>query len=502
MLKIASACIAHETNVFSSQKTDLEEFKKRTLLYGKDILNHFKGTKTSFGGFLEASKIEQFELIPIIWASAHPSGLVTRETYKYLINYLLESLNEIKDLNGILLSLHGAMVAEDTDDADGFLLESLRKKVGKDVPIVATLDLHANISPLMVEMADLLITYDTYPHVDVYDRALEAGILIKKLAKKELNPVKVLKQPLMLLSAPKQKTNYFPMKKVIDLAHQIEANDEVINVSVATGFPWSDVEKAGFSILVTTNNNLQLAEEKANDLFSLTWSLRRDFLAELTPVDEAVKYCFQADEGPIVIADISDNPGGGAPCDNTIILKKLIESKVKNVVIATIVDPEAVNTAIEAGIGNFVDMKIGAKTADSFGGPVDVKGYVKRISDGQFINKGPMGTGSLTNLGRTVLLDCEGIEIILTERRVQPTDLELYRHLGVEPTEKKVLVVKSSVHFRASHEPIAKKIIEVDTPGILSSRLAGFNFKKVRRPIFPLDVEMLGITELKTFNED
>lgn len=199
-----------------------------------------------------------------------------------------------------------------------------------------------------------------------------------------------------------------------------------------------------------------------------------------------------------MLVDQADNPGGGAPCDGTVILGELLKRRAANVVICPIRDPEAVDLAIKAGVGKTVTMKVGGKTDNLNGGPIEVTGYVKLVADGRFRVQGPMDTGLLVNLGRTVVLKVDDVEIILTEIGVQPTDLQQYRAFGIEPTEKKIIVVKSSVHFRAVHEPIAKEIIEVDTPGIHGTRLAAFGYKNIRRPMFPIDPETLGISELRT----
>jgi len=495
-LKVVVGCISHETNTFSNVKTDLRKFKDN-LWIGEEIIKAFAGKRTIGSAFIDVAREEGVELIPTIWAEAYPQGLVTEEAFDYLLNRLLEGIESNEEIDGVLLELHGAMVTEKFDDAEGEILQAIRKTVGKDKPIVSTLDLHANISQKMVDNADALIGYDTYPHIDRYERGLEAARVLLKVIKGEYSPVAALEKPQMMPSPQKQKTEYYPMKALIEKAHEIEKDGNVINVTVAGGYPYADVEDAGMSFLVTTNGDRELAEEKAEELARMAWKMRREFLADVVPVREAIEEALKVKEGPVVLADISDNPGGGAPCDGTVLLREMLALGVENAVLALIADGEAVREAIEAGVGNSVTLKIGGKTDRLHGEPLEVTGEVKTISDGKFLSTGPMGTWTEVNLGRTVVLRCGGVDVILTEKRYQPTTLQLYRSLGIEPSEKKVIVVKSSVHFRASHEPIAKKIIEVDTPGIHSPRLSAFNYKKIRRPIFPLDTEMLGITELK-----
>jgi microcystin degradation protein MlrC len=288
----------------------------------------------------------------------------------------------------------------------------------------------------------------------------------------------------------------------MEAAFEMEGREGVETITVAAGFPWSDFKDVGLSIIVTTNDDQELADRCADELSDLAWSMRREFLVKPIPVREAVRRVAAAEEGPIVLADIGDNPGGGAPCDGTIVLKAILEAELEGGVFAVMADPEAVGKMSDAGVGSEVTLELGGKTDELHGAPITVTGLVRLVSDGKYVRKGPMGTGSKADMGLTAVLRIGGIDVIVTEKRLQPTDLQLYRSLGIEPTEKRFIVVKSSVHYRAAHMPIAKEVIELDTPGLTSPRLAGFGFKNLRRPIFPLDMEMLGITELKTMEEE
>jgi microcystin degradation protein MlrC len=256
------------------------------------------------------------------------------------------------------------------------------------------------------------------------------------------------------------------------------------------------------SFIVITNNDQKLADSFSQELSDLAWSIRRDFLVKPVPVRDALKIVKSAKEKPIVLADIGDNPGGGTPCDGTFVLRAVLEEGLTGGVFGVIWDPAAAARASEAGPGSEIEVNLGGHTDKLHGKPIKVKAFVKTVSDGKWLVKGPMGTGSETDMGLTSVLRVAGNELIVTTKRLQPLDLELYRSQGIEPTDARFIVVKSSVHYRASHEQIAKAIIELDTPGLTSPRLAGFNFKKIRRPIFPLDFNMLGITELKKMDEE
>ena len=500
-MRLVTGTISHETNVFSTIRTDLDEFRKRLLLRGEEVSDHFRGTKTPVGGIIDGCEERGFELVPTIFASATPSGKITDEAFEALLGELLDGVKDARPIHGVVLHLHGAGVSEGCDDIEGRILSEVQKAVG-GLPLVSTFDLHANHTRLTVDSADVFIGYDTYPHVDGYERGLEAVGVAERLIDGSLKPTKAFRQPPMMPALQVQFTGRPPMSLLMDAAHRMEGLEGVETITVAAGFPWSDFEDTGLSITVTTNDDQGLADECADELVDLAWSLRRDFLVKPVPVREALRKVEAASEGPIVLADIGDNPGGGAPCDGTVVLRAVLEAGLEGGVFAVIADPEVVAAAVEAGVGSEVTVDLGGKTDKLHGPPLNVTGTVRLISDGKFIARGPMGTGSERDMGRTAVLRVRGVDVVVTEKRLQPTDLQLYRSLGIEPAERRFIVVKSSVHYRAAHDPIAKEIIELDTPGLTSPRLAGFDFRRIRRPIFPLDMEMLGITELKSMEDE
>ncbi|MCW3989669.1 MAG: M81 family metallopeptidase [Candidatus Bathyarchaeota archaeon] len=500
-MRIVTGTVSHETNVLSNIATDLEQFRKRRLLYGEEVFDYHRGTKTPVGGLMDGCEKHGFELVPTVFASATPSGTITAEAFDTLLGQILDGIEGAGEFDGVAMHLHGAGVAENHDDIEGHILAEVRKAIG-DRPLVSTLDLHANHTRLMVESADVLIGYDTYPHVDGYERGVEAIDVIARLLDGSLVPTKAFRQPPMMPALQAQFTGKYPMSRLIEEAHRMEGMEAVETVTVAAGFPWSDFEDVGLSFIVTTNDDQALADRLADELRDLAWGMRRDFLVKPVPVRDALRRVKNAEGGPYILADIGDNPGGGAPEDGTVVLRAILEEGLKGGVLAVMWDPEAVEKASASGIGSQVTVELGGKTDDLHGKPLKVTGTVKTLTDGKWIVKGPMGTGSESDMGETAVLLVGGNEVIVTSKRLQPMDLELYRSLGIEPTERRFIVVKSSVHYRAAHEPIAEEVIELDTPGLTSPRLAGFGFKKLRRPIFPLDIEMLGITELKSMDEE
>jgi len=500
-MRIVTGTISHETNVLSTIKTDIEEFRKRRLYYGDELFEHFDGTRTPAGGIIEGCRQNGIELIPTVFASATPSGIITAEAFDKLLGDILDGIGDAGDFDAAVLHLHGAGVSEEHPDIEGKVLSEVRRLVGSK-PLAATFDLHANYTEVMVENADLLIGYDTYPHVDGYERGIEAVNLTRRMLEGTFKPTKAFTQPPMLPALQVQFTGRYPMRTLIEEAHRMEAMQGVETITVAAGFPWSDIPEAGMSFIVTTDDDQGLADSLATELHDMAWSLRREFLVKPTPVKEALRHVKTAEEGPIVLADIGDNPGGGAPEDGTVVLKTMLEEGLKGGVVAVIWDPAAVSEAVKAGVGETVRLSLGGHTDELHGEPLSVEGRVKNVTDGKFINEGPMGTGSESDMGATAVMEIGGNDVIVTTKRLQPLDLQVYRSQGIDPTAKRFIVVKSSVHYRAAHEPIAKEVVELDTPGLTSPRLAGFGFKNIRRPIFPLDVGMLGITELKSMDDE
>lgn len=488
--RIAIGGIAHETNLFSNVPTDFEQFRQRVLIGGRDLLAGFAGTRTVIGGFLDGIATTGSTAIPLQFASATPGGVVTRTAYAELRRMLLDGLRAAGAVDAVLLGLHGAMVSEGVPDVEADLLRAVRSVIGPHVPLIATLDSHANISPAMVRTADALLAYTTYPHVDTYECGYEATAILQRVLDGQTALVTALACPPMLVPLPPQCTTAeTPMRQVLRVAERERRRSGVLNVSVAGGFPYSDVYDAGLRVVVSTAGDEQLARAVARRVADEAWRRRAEFVPALTPVDEAVRQVNAASRYPIVLSDSGDNPGAGAPCDGTVLLAALREARQRDVVIGVIRDPETVAQAVSAGTGAEIAVRLGGKTDDKHGAPVVAGARVTRITDGVFTNTGPMGTGGRTRMGTTAVLDLDGITAIVTEQRVQALDLSLFRSVGIEPTTARAIVVKSSVHFRAAFAPIAATIIDVDTPGISSPHLERFAFQRVRRPIWPLDAD-------------
>ena len=475
--------MSHETNTFSTVKTTLKDFDPH---YDQELIRFYKGTRSGIGGFIDVLEKHGAEIIPTIGASATPAGPIANKDYHKIVNTIIKVITKSGTVDGVLLALHGAMIAEDIPEAEGTLLKKIRETVGPKVPIIITLDLHALISKLIVDNCDAIFGYDTNPHIDMYERGVEAAETIIKTIKGEVTPVVAFRKLPMLPPTINQRTTEGPMVKLLEKARRYEKSKKVLNVCLFPAFPYADVERVGSAVVAVTDADHELAQRICNELGDEMFSLREEFLKPLTSIKEAVNRAILAPVGPIVLADVADNPGGGAPGDGTEVLRELIKRKAKNVGVACIKDPEAVVKAIGVGVLGRLDMRIGGKTDHMHGEPVSVKGIVRTITDGRFVHKSG-AVGVAADVGRTAVIDVDGIEVILTERSHAPNDPEIYRRNGIEPIDKKILLLKSRGHFRAGYEPFSKEIIEVDAPGLTSPDLTRFTYNNIPHPMWPFD---------------
>jgi len=488
--RVAVGGILHETNTFARKKTGYADFQRGRAIgvgEGESLLRSLRGVNMPVGGFIAEAKHSGLDLVPLIWTFAQPGGAVRHSVYLRLKKKFIAGLKKSLPVAGVLLDLHGAMVTDRCEDVEGDFIKSVRDVVGPAVPVIATLDLHANITELMAAKADALIGYDTYPHVDLKERGMEAARMMAQAIAGKIKPALAFRKLPMLIGPPRQCTLIPPMADVFKIAHRMERLPGVLAVTVSGGFPFSDIKDAGASVAVITDGNLGLAGKLADKLAGEIWKRREQFRVKLTPLKEAIAHALKTRKGPVVLADGSDNPGGGAPCDGTFMLKVLVGANVPSAVVAVIADPEAVAAASKAGAGKLATITVGGKTDRLHGPPLKLTGLVKLVGPKTYVNKGPMMTGLKVDMGRAALFVVNNVEIILTTNRFQPWDAEAIRCMGIEPRDRLLVGLKSAVHYRSSYQDMASKIFEVDTPGIHSPNLANYRFRKVRRPIFPLD---------------
>ncbi|WP_246238969.1 M81 family metallopeptidase [Paenibacillus anseongense] len=494
-LRIAVAGILHETNTFAPGITDLSHFRDQWTVGLEAFTARYAGTRTSMGGVIAAAESHGVDLIPGLYAAATPSGMVEAAAGDALIDELVDSIDSRAE--GLVIIMHGAMVAEQYPDYEGECLKRLRAKLGPEFPIAMTLDLHGNISQDMVRHADLIVGYDTYPHVDMYERAVEAVNLLIRKIRGDIRPVRALAHTGMLVVPQGMLTDKGSMKQLMELAFSMERIPGVLNVTVAGGFPYSDVPDAGMSFVVTTDGDSDLANRCASELAQMAIDHKESFnVSYLTP-REAVAEALAQPEGPVIIAEGSDNVGGGAPADATHVFAELVNSPQKALIV--IRDQEAVEAARQVGIGGAFEGWVGGKSDTLHGKPVRVKGKVRLLFDGHYRHVGPYMTGQRAEMGLTAVVECGQLTLILTEKRVAPWDVGHVRSVGLWPADYHIIVAKSALAWQTAFGLFAKHVINVDSPGCCNANLAHFDYHRVLRPVYPLDETPTPVPRFETY---
>jgi microcystin degradation protein MlrC len=495
-MRIVTGGISQETNTFQRVLTTLEDFYRPGfgIVARGDEIFEFDGTGTVYGGIVPEAKSQHIELVPTLYAEVMPGGRVTREAFDTFSSEIVDGVRAALPVDGVLLVLHGAMALEDSDDAEGPLIKAVRNVVGEDVPIVATLDLHTNLSDEMVTGTEALVGFKKYPHTDMAETGVQGLRVLASIIRDGIAPSMVhTRIPLIVPNQSMVTTWQSPLKTAIDRAREIEQEPGVLAATVLGGFPFADVPFGGLATIVVTDNDPEAARRYGDELAEICWSLRDDFKITPTPVRDAIAEAVSGEPGSVfVLADVADSGASGTASDGTVILKTLIDEGVKSAAVAQIMDADAVAACIAAGVGSELTLEIGGRQDNLHGPPITVTGRVRMIHEGSFIQAGPMQAGTIAGRGRTVVLEIggrDGIEVQLTELRGHPSDLNYFRAFGIEPTERRILVLKSAAHFRAAFEPIATKVIEVDAPGISSPDLTRFDYKRLRRPMYPLDAD-------------
>lgn len=477
--RVALGGISHETHSFAEPHTSLADFRIRR---GEEILTTLTGSPSSVGGMIQGATEHRWELLPTLYASAMPSGTVVEEAYQTMLGELVERMKKALPLDGVLLSLHGAMFTEQQLDPEGDILAKVRAVVGEEVPIVIVLDMHANVSPQMVESADAVLAYDTNPHLDGYPRGQEAADILDLLMRRAIRPTASLAQASIVLPPQATGTDDPPLRLVHERRKEMEDEEGVICIAVLGGYAYGDTPFTGPSVVVTTDNDPDLAQAYASELIDILERHSQGVLPQFLPPEAAVREALSRPGRPIILVDSADNVGGGTPGDGTDALKAMLALDVQEGTIV-LADAEAVAACWAAGEGAEVTLSVGGKTDRWHGDPVPVSGIVRRLHQGDLpCERVPNHFGSTKiNVGRAAWLRVKGVNIILNERKTPPFDLVQLRGLGVIPEEQKMIVVKSAVAYRSAYLPIAAGVIEMDTAGLCSANLSRFPYKHLRR---------------------
>jgi microcystin degradation protein MlrC len=480
----------HETNTFSRVSTDMALIRRRDFHLENEIPEAFRGTRSALGATFEAADKFGWTLVHPVSANPNPSGIVTDDAFEQIAGMILGAVDAKAPIDGALLHLHGAMVTESHEDAEGELLARLRQKLGAEKPIVVTLDLHANVTAKMAANASALIAFRTYPHVDMYERARQGTELLERAMRGEIRPVTVIARRPMIYGLDRGRHKSPPMAELLARADRIEHSGEAMAVSVCAGFSRANIHDVGPSVTVTTDGGSAHGQAIAESFMDFAWETRDFSSFNLLSVAEAVHLAKAGKPGdkPLVVADYTDNPGGGGYGDATAFLKGLIDADVRGVAFHGICDPQAVQDGIRAGVGTRTTLTLGGKIDPAMGGgPLTLDGEIVCLTNGKFIAHGPMGGGVERNYGPSMMFRSGGIDIIVTTNNGQATDLGQFTSLGIDPTRHSTVAVKSMQHFRAAFEPIAREVILVDTGALCSEIYTPELFTKVRRPVWPFD---------------
>jgi microcystin degradation protein MlrC len=486
-MRIATGAISHETSTFTPVPTTWADYRDHFgYLRGAEILEKFRGANTPIGGFIEGADAHGFALLPTIFAEPHPSGPTPRAIFDEIVGDLLAGIAGAGKIDGVLLELHGAMVAEGIDDGEGHILAAVRDLVGPHIPIVAQLDIHANVSQRMVELADVLIGRETYPEVDMAGRGRECADVLVRILKEGLRPTMALHQ-IPMIWGMNQVTAHSPMREAIAELHRIEAQPGVVCGSIATGFPLADIPDMGSSVYVVTGNDQTLAQRYADELGAWIFARRPDWQLHMPSTKEALAAARKEGRYPVVFADRNDNTGGGSPGDSTGLLRTFVEEKLEDACVLYVVDPEAIARCQAAGVGATLALDVGGKSSPLQGEPVRMTVEVVALSDGRFRYDGPMYAGLDGNMGPSAHIRRGRLHVLLVTGREQPFDTAFARTLGLDPRRMRYIGLKSAAHFRAGYEPWAGAIYVVSEPGVHSADTGTLRYNRLGRKLYPFD---------------
>ncbi len=481
MKKLFIACLGTETNTFSNMPTGMENFAETMLFHGD-------ATEKCDGLFAIPMKIwrrraeaHQAEVVESLGAFAQPAGVTVRQVYEDFRDEILSDLKQAMPVDVVMLSLHGAMVAEGYDDCEGDLIANIRQIVGADATIGAELDLHCSITRTITQNADVIITFKEYPHIDAAERAEELFDICLKTARGEAKPVMAV-HDLKMISM--WRTPVGEAANIVAHMQDLEGKDGVLSVSLAHGFPWGDVPDASAKVIVVTDNDADKAAKTAADVGALIWSKRAETHPSGLSIDEALDQAIRSSAGPMVLADLGDNAGVGAPSDSTFMLRRILDRGVANVASGIYWDPVSVRFCLEAGEGATFDLRIGGKVGIASGTAVDLRITVRKIIRGARQSFG----GSIVGMGDAVWVSADNgqeLDLILNSNRVQTFHPDAFEQFGIDLSQKQIVVVKSTQHFYAGFEPIAAEILYVAAPGAIPMDFSNIEFEKFQAPYWP-----------------
>jgi len=487
--RVLTAELSHETNTFSRKRTGAQAFRDRFVLFGDKAIAERREANTELAGFLDAGEAHGWHIDHVLSAAAGPSGIVKRSAFEWLSDPIIAAVERGR-FDGILLALHGAMVLDFSEDGDGEILRRIRAALPRETPIAITLDPHANVSPQMCSLADILVSFRTYPHIDMRETGRRAGAILHRTMGGEIRPYTIRVSRPMLEETNGGRTDVGPMIARLAAAEEYERQADVFAVSINAGFASTGIADVGPTVLVTGQGDrdphIAFAETVAADI----WERRHEVLNDYLTVEAAAAVAagFDPGHGPLVIADYADNPGAGGYGDSTALLGALLGAGIRNACFGPMVDGEAAQALHGVRVGTRTRLALGGKTDAAFGGgPLMLDGELVSLSDGHYVGDGPILGGLSRSYGPSAVLRVDGIEILIVTIAKQMLDLQQFKAFGIEPERKQVIALKSMHHFRAAFEPIAGQVVVCDSGALCTLHYERLPYRNVPRPIFPLD---------------
>ncbi|MGA0596703.1 M81 family metallopeptidase [Enterovirga sp. CN4-39] len=483
--RVAFGGFLHETNTFAPSKAGMSAFEQGggwpVLTRGDGVFDAVRNVNVGAAGFIEEGRRRGWTLLPSLWCSASPSAHVTREAFERITGDLVERIRAELPVDAVYLDLHGAMVTEHFDDGEGEILRRVRAAIGPDVPLVASLDLHGNVTALMVDSADALIAYRTYPHVDMAETGRRSGEYLAGIIGTERRHAKAFRQIPYLIPIAWQATAMEPCRTIYGRLEAREG-EAVPSLSFLPGFPAADFADCGPSVVAYGVTQAD-ADGVADEIADLVAESEEAFRGRVYTPDEGIREAMRIAETasrPVVISDTQDNPGAGGDSDTMGMAHALVRNDAPRAAMGLIVDPAAAEAAHEAGVGATIRLSLGAKSGIPGDQPLEAEFAVEALSDGDFVATGPFFGATRMRLGRCACLRVGDVRFVVASRKAQMADQAMYRQVGIEPTEQAILVNKSSVHFRADFEPIAETILVCAAPGPMPVDPAAFPWKRLR----------------------
>lgn len=494
MKRIGVAALLHESNTFLSTPTTESHFRTDLWLEGSAMMEKLASTQHELGGFLQQLSLEQqagrVAVEPLVALRATPAGTIDASTWERLEATLLNALRKSPKLDGLLLAAHGAAVSQQYPDADGRWLSLIRQHVGEEIPIVATLDPHANLSAAMVDAVDAFIAYRTNPHLDQKDRGIEAAQLLLRTLDQQIQPTMAAAFPAMAIPIDRQGTDEPHWRPVQDLAASQRSMEQVLSNSVILGFPYADVPEMGSAALAVTDGDHPLAQKLADDLADSLWQYRDGFRSQLVSIDQAVEQSNVQPQHRFCLLDMGDNVGGGSAGDGTYLISQLV-SHAKHPTFACLYDPEAVARCREEGVGAIVALALGGKTDRQHGPTLQLQVTIQSFHDGRF-EETQVRHGGIRHFdqGLSVVVRCDRsqVTLLLTSKRMVPFSLQQLRSCGLDPTSFQILVAKGVHAPLAAYREVCDRSIRVNTPGSTCADINQLALGYRRRPLFPIEM--------------